>query len=189
MKLEAQRYAKEALEDFDPNRGFALASYITTSVKQKLYRYVSTHQNVARIPQYQIDQIGPLREATADLTQKFGHEPSAAQLADHMGVPLAHVAKLRRILRKDLLEEAGGVEDAGAIEHDADYEKAMLAYYSMSEVEKLVFDYTLGAHGQGVLSTNELASKLKITAGRISQIKKRIAEKIVPYLGSTGIGE
>lgn len=184
MKLQAQSYAIEALNEYDAKRGMSLSSYVLTNVKQKLFRYVSTHQNVARIPEAKVRMIGPIREAEADLTSKFGHEPTTAQIADHLGVSLSHVAEIRRLLRKDLLEEGGGgVESLEAFEHDPDYEKAMLAYYSMSEVEKLVFDYSLGAHGKQQLGTNEIATKLKLSAARVSQIKKLIAEKIKPFVG------
>jgi DNA-directed RNA polymerase specialized sigma subunit len=184
LKLQAQSYAVDALKDYDQSRGMSLSSYVLTIVKQKLFRYVGMYQNVARIPEEKIRMIGPIREATADLTSKFGHEPSAAQVADHLGVPLSHVTEIRRLLRKDLLEEGGGIEGLEVFEHDPDFEKAMLAYYGMAEVERLVFDHSLGAHGQKQLGTNEIAAKLKISAGRVSQIKKMIAEKIKPYLGN-----
>ena len=183
MELEGKRHAVEALKNFDASYGVSIANYVTSTVKQKLYRYVGTYQNVARIPEYKIQQIGPLREATADLTSKYGREPTTHELADHMGVTPGHITDLRRLLRKDLTEEGGGgVEQLEAFEHDPDYERAMMAYYSMSQIEKQVFDYSLGAHGQRQLSNNDIAAKLKLSAGRVSQLKKAIAEKIKPYI-------
>ena len=184
LELEAQRFALEGLNAYNPTLADSLSSYIITFVKQKLYRYVSTYQNVARIPEYQVRKIAPLREATADLTQKLGREPTTVELADHLGVPLTKVTQLRRIMRKDLLEEGPGMENVIAFEHDPAYEKAMLAYYAFSDIEKTVFDHSLGAHGQVQLSTNDLAAKLKLSAARVSQLKKQIAEKIKPYLGN-----
>ena len=183
MELEGKRHAIDAFKNFDASRGVSMANFVTTSVKQKLYRYVGIYQNVARIPEYKIQQIGPLREATADLTSRFGREPTTDELADHMGVTTGHITDLRRLLRKDLTEEGGGgVEQLEAFEHDPDYERAMMAYYSMNQAEKQVFDFSLGAHGQRQLANNDIAAKLKISAGRVSQIKKAIAEKIKPYI-------
>lgn len=182
MKLEAYRYAKEGLEAYNPTLTPNLASYIVNHVKQKLYRYVGTYQNAARIPEYQIQKIAPLRTAMSELTQRNGYEPTTAQLADHLSMPVNRIVALRRLLRRDLLEEGGGVESIEVYEHDPAFEKAMLAYYSMNDVEKLVFDYSLGAHGQKALSNNEIATKLKLSAGRVSQLKRKIADKIKPYL-------
>ncbi len=183
MELEAKRHAVDALNNYDASRGTSIAGYITTTVKQKLYRYVGTYQNVARIPEHQIREIGPLREATADLTSRYGREPTTDELADHMGVTVNHITDLRRLLRKDLTEEGGGgVENHEAFEHDPDFERAMMAYYSMSTPEKQVFDYSLGAHGQPKLQTNDIATRMGVSASRVSQIKKAVAEKIKPYV-------
>lgn len=183
LELEGKRIAKQAIEDYDTTKGMTLASYVTTMVKQRLYRYAGTYQNVARIPEAKIRQIGPLREAQTDLMNRYGREPTTAEIADHMGVSVLRVAQLRRLLRKDLLEEGTNPESLEAFEHDPDYERAMLAYYSMTDNEKHVFDYSLGAHGQKQLSTNEIAKKLNVSAARVSQLKKAIADKIRPYLG------
>jgi DNA-directed RNA polymerase specialized sigma subunit len=182
MELQAKLYAREAVQNYDASKGMSLASYVTTIVKQKLYRYVGTYQNVGRIPEEHIRMIGPLREAMGELENKFGRDPSTAELADHMGLPIKKVTELRKLLRKDLLEE-GALEPLNAFQHDAEYEKAMLAYYSMSDTERLVFDYSLGAHNQPQLSTNDIAKKLKVSAARVSQLKKSVADKIKPYLG------
>jgi DNA-directed RNA polymerase specialized sigma subunit len=183
MELEAKRHAINALQNFDPNAGMSVSSYITTIVKQKLYRYVGTYNNVARIPEHHLREIGPLGEATTDLTARFGREPTVHELADHLGVSPTRITGLRRLLRKDLTEEGGGgVDQFEAFEHDPDFERASIAYYSMSDAEKHVFDYSLGAHGQPRLSTNEIASKLNLSAGRISQLKKSVADKIKPYI-------
>ena len=183
MELEAKRHAIGALENYNPEAGMSLSSYVTTIVKQKLYRYVGTYANVARIPEHHLREIGPLNEATTDLTMRFGREPTVHELADHLGVTPSRVTGLRKLLRKDLTEEGGGgVDQYEAFEHDPDFERASLAYYSMSDAEKLVFDYSLGAHGKERASTNEIASTLKLSAGRISQLRKSIADKIKPYL-------
>jgi DNA-directed RNA polymerase specialized sigma subunit len=183
MELEAKRHAVDALQNFNPELGMSLSSYVTTIVKQKLYRYVGTYNNVARIPEHHLREIGPLNEATTDLTSRYGREPTVHELADHLGVAPSRITGLRRLLRKDLTEEGGGgVEQYEAFEHDPDFERASLAYYSMSDAEKLVFDYSLGAHGQPRIGTNEMASKLKLSAGRISQLRTSIANKIKPYL-------
>lgn len=183
MELQAKQFAVEAMRDFDPSRGVPLASYVITAVKNKLYRYVGTYQNVARIPEHQIRQIGPLNEANAELTSRFGREPTVIELSDHMGVTPDHVTDLRRLMRKDLTEEGGGgVDQFEAFEHDPDFERASMAYYSLSVPEKQVYDFSLGAHGQPRLANNDIASRMGVSAGRISQLKKSLAEKLKPYL-------
>jgi RNA polymerase sigma factor (sigma-70 family) len=181
LELEAKRQAVQALQDWDRTKGMSMASYVTTIVKQRLYRYVGTYQNVARIPEEQIRQIGPIREAITDLNSRLGREPTTEELADHLGLPFKHIARVRRSLRADLLEEGGGMENIQAYETDPNFERAMLAFYQLTDQEKQVFDFSLGAHGQPRLSNNVIATRLGMSPGRISQIKKSIAQKIKPY--------
>lgn len=183
LELQARTFAVEALKEYDPARSTSLGTYITTAVKQKLYRYVGTYQNAARIPEHHIQKIGPYREAVADLNTKFGREPTTHEVADHLGVPISHVTELQGLIRKDLLEFGGGLDDIAQFEHDPDYEKAMMAYYSLTPDEQNVFDYSLGAHGKPKTSNNEIAKKLGISAGRVSQLRTSIGKKINAYLG------
>jgi RNA polymerase primary sigma factor len=186
MELEARRYAVKAFQDFDPVQSLNLASFVITRVKQDLFRYVGTYQNAARIPEAGIRLIGPMREAHADLSQRYGRDPTTEELADHMRVPVAHVVRLRRSLRADLLDDSG--EETGptldSMQHDPNFERAMLAYYSMNNEEKQVFDFSLGAHGQPRLKPGEIAKRLKLTSVRLSQLKSRMADKLAPYVGT-----
>lgn len=183
LELEAKRQAMLAVQDWDRTKGMSMASYVTTMVKQRLYRYVGTYQNVARIPEGQIRNIGPIREAVSDLTSRLNREPTAVELADHLGLPLAHISRIRKNLRSDLLEEGGGLDNVEHYETDPNFERAMMAYYQLTDQEKLVFDFSLGAHGQPKLKPTEIAKKLKISNGRVSQLKESLAKKLKPYLG------
>lgn len=182
LELEAKRQAVLALREWQPGRGTKPSSFLGTRLRQRLYRYVGENQNAARIPEAQIRQISPLKDAMSDLTSRYGREPSTHELADHMGLPVAHVTRLRKSLRADLLSSKPGMDEFEDHSHDPDFERAMMAYYNLSEQEKVVFDYLLGAHGQPRLKPSEIARKLSISAPRVSTIQKNIAKKLGPYL-------
>lgn len=183
LELEGKRLAVHAIRSWDKSKGTSLASYVGTHIRQRLYRFVAEHQNVARMPEAQVRQVGNFNRAVEDLRGRYGSEPSTTQIADYMHLPVSHVTRLRKSLRQDLLESAG---EAMALEdhtRDPSFEKVSLAYYSLSEQEKSVFDYLLGAHGQPRLSPRDIASRLGVTAPRVSKIKATIARKLEPYLG------
>lgn len=185
MELEAKRLAVQAIKSWDASKGMSLASYVGTRVRQDLFRYVSSNQNVARIPEHQVRMIGGYNNAVSTLTDKFNREPSTSEIADHMGLSVKHVTALRRSLRKDLLESdfEGTMED---YQHDPDYERAMLAYYQLTEQEKAVFDFMVGAHGQPRLKAGEIAKKLRIAPSRVSALKEQVGRKLQPYLKPDG---
>lgn len=182
LQTEGRRIAVEAIKDWQPGRGMSLSSYVITTVRQRLSRYVMTHQNVARIPENTARKIGPLREAEAELMSRYNREPTTDELADHMGVPVGHVVKLRKMMYADIVESSSGVSSLEEYAHDAQYDRAMLAYYSLLPDEKTVFDYSLGAHGKPKLSPGDIATKMKMTNVRVSQIKSQIAKKLNSYM-------
>lgn len=191
LELEAKRLAGLAIKDWDAAGGMTLAGYIGTMVRQRLYRWVTQHQNVARIPEAQVGQIGHFQLAINDLTSRFDREPTTEELADHMGIHPKFVTRLRRSLRSDLIAsntmDADGDEGSMAdsiedIPHDQDYERAMLGYYSLNPQEKQVFDYSLGAHGCQKMKAGEIAVQLKLSPARISALKEAVGSKIKPYL-------
>lgn len=182
LQTEGTRLAVEAIKDWDPSRGMTLASYVIAFIKNRMSRYVIEHQNVARIPENKARMIGPLREAETELSNRFGREPTTDELADHMAVSVGHVAKLRKMIRADVLESSSDFSSLEQYAHDPQFDRVMLAYYSLNQDEKQVFDYSLGMHGQPKLSPGEMAAKLKMTSVRISQLKKQVADKLAPYM-------
>lgn len=182
LELEARRLATQALRDWDKSRGASLATHVGNYVRQRIYRYVTTHQNTARIPEHQARDIGAYQRAVTDLTSRYGTEPSTTQLADYLHMPVNHVTRIRRSLRQDLLESGSDDHVLDDYTQDPEYERVSLAYFSMSEQEKTVYDYLLGAHGQPRLSPKQTATRLKISPARVTQIKNNIAEKLRPYL-------
>lgn len=182
LELEAKRQAVIALKAYKPGMGAKPSSFIQTRVGQRLNRYVAEHQNVARLPEAQVHRIGSYNRAMDDLSGRFDREPTTHELADHMGIPVAHVTRLRKSLRSDLLSSKEGFDSFEDHSHDPDFNQAMMAYYNLSNQEKLVFDYLLGAHGQPRMQPKQIAQKLNITPARVSKVKKNIAKKLDPYL-------
>lgn len=180
LELQARRLAVEALQDYRPGMTKP-STFVSTRLRQRLFRYVSEHQNVARIPEETVRKIGPFNRAVNDLTSRFGREPSTTELADHMSLPVAHISRLRKMLEKTniSMSEFEPMED---FHHDPDMERARLGYYSLTEQEKIVFDYLLGDHGKPQLKPSQIAREMKISPARVSALKKSVAKKLAPYL-------
>ena len=183
MELEAKRLGGAAVMDWSPSGGMQLAPYVGTIVRQRLYRYVAQNQNVGRLPEEQIRRIGDLGRAMSHLGEVLGREPTTPELADHLNMPIAHVTRLRKSLRKDLLES--GIADdeiTEALKHDPNYERVMLAYHGLTDMEKQVFDFSMGAHGQPKLKPQEIAGRLRVTPARISALKVTLGAKLAPLV-------
>jgi DNA-directed RNA polymerase sigma subunit (sigma70/sigma32) len=182
LQSEGKRIAVDAIKDYDSTKGMSISSYVITTVKQRLNRYVGQHQNIARIPEDKMRMIGPLREAETELANRLGREATADEVAEHMVVPLSHVTRIRKMMRADILESSSNFADMEQFAADPNYERVMMAYYSLTPDEKLVFDYSMGTHGKKKLDPGEIVLKLGMTSVRVSQIKKQLADKLGQYL-------
>jgi DNA-directed RNA polymerase specialized sigma subunit len=185
LELEAKRQAVLALRDWKPGMGAKPSTFVSTRVRQRLNRYVIEHQNTARIPEEHVRRIGAFNTAMTDLTDRYGREPSTHELADHMGIPVRHVSRLRKMLRADIpvTEESSlAMED---FKHDPEYEHAMMGYYSLTENEKAVFDYLTGSHGQPQLKAGDIAMRMKISKQRVSNLRASIGKKLSRYMSDS----
>lgn len=182
LELEAKRYGGQAVMDWSPTGGMNLAPYVGTIVRQRLYRYVASNQNVGRLPEEQVRRIGDLGRAMSSLGESLGREPTTPELADHLNMPISHVTRLRKSLRKDLLES--GIDDdlSETLKHDPNYERVMLAYHSLTDMEKQVFDFSMGAHGQPKLKPQAIAERLRVSPARISALKATLGAKLAPMV-------
>jgi RNA polymerase primary sigma factor len=180
LEMEIKRQALQALKEWRPSEGTKPSSFLITRLRQRMFRYATENQTVVRIPEEQVRYIGNLTRAQNDLRDTLGREPSAAEIADHVGLPLKHVHKLmKRLLETPALSDVDSMED---LSHDPDIEKAMMAYYSLTPQEQVVFDHALGAHGKNKMNMGDIAKKLGVSNARVSAIKETVAAKIRPYL-------
>jgi RNA polymerase nonessential primary-like sigma factor len=183
LELEAKRQTAMALKEWQPGMGTKPSTFLRTRLQQRLYRYVTEHQNTARIPEEHVRRIGSYNSAMADLTDRFGREPSTHEIADHMGIPVRQVSRLRKMLRSDLTQNDENSLIMDDYRHDPEYEHAMMGYYSLTEQEKSVFDYLTGSHGQAQMNATQVAAKMKLSKQRVSNLRKSIGKKLGKYMG------
>jgi hypothetical protein len=115
-----------------------------------------------------------------NLRDKLGREPSATEVADHLGWGLREVTNIQKEIHKDLAM-AGGLEEQPFFESSVDEEILDYIYFELSPEEQVVYDYIFGRHGKPRLkkSTGKVdyeaigsrsgfsASKARVLAGRI----------------------
>ena len=105
IAAEAKKQAIAAFKTYDPKAGAALGTHVHNYML-KVNRFVYEHQNIGRIPEHRITQIGTYQAVKSELRVKRGREPSAAELADELNWSLAEVERMERELRREVPETA-----------------------------------------------------------------------------------
>lgn len=82
----------KAVDGFDVSRGVPFSCYAVPSILGALRRHFRDTTWAMRVPRRDQELNSVVRAVTGDLTQRHGHHPTAAELADHLDVSIDDVA-------------------------------------------------------------------------------------------------
>jgi RNA polymerase sigma factor (sigma-70 family) len=187
--------AIRAIKNYDPTKA-ALNTYLYTNLRNIMEE---TRKEVS--PAYVSSKVGltyqKIITAKDELTTQLGREPSVAELADHLGLSQRKIQQVLSRLPPILSESLQAVDSEGemtsltamATHTSPEREKKKLmsiieaVYVNSSPVEQKIIEHTYGLYDSPILSVNEIAKKVKLSPGRVSQLKKKIFQNISEYLG------
>jgi DNA-directed RNA polymerase specialized sigma subunit len=178
---EAMKLLLLAADKYDPNAGVLFKTFMETQMRG-LYRYVTTHKNVARVPEHRALEIRRFQNAKSLLEARKDREPTHDEMADHLGWSQQQVTMMDTALSRGALSMAES-QERGFSDPISYYnrmgETFEFIYFKMTPEEKLVYDYSLGAHGKiKIKSVAEMARKTGIPADRIYAIKRKLAQEV-----------
>lgn len=184
LRSRARRLTLDALNTYDPNRA-RLSTHITNHLKG-LRRISRQQSQVVSIPERVSLDRHYLSNSEQELQDKLGREPTPLELADHTGISVARINYVRKfrppVAEGSLLAamETGPEESAflPAVEHDNTPVLLEAVYRDLDGTSQKIMDWTLGLHGSTPLSNQEIARKLKLTPGAVSQRKALIQRRI-----------
>ncbi|KKN98647.1 hypothetical protein LCGC14_0147590 [marine sediment metagenome] len=179
VEAEVKIKTLQALNTFDPSYGVKLSTHLQHQLKS-VGRFIKKYNNFGKIPEQRQRRIGEFKRAKTELHDMHGREPTTQEMSEFMSWPMSEVALLEIEIRADIT----GGEETGAVttfERSKDSDILKLIYYELTPEEKLVYEYTLGAHGKQELGTTAIAKQLNMAAAKVSRIKKKIANKMQVY--------
>lgn len=175
LEVKAKQLAARAIENYNPNRRTALSTHVANQLK-KLSRMTYSHQNVARIPEYQTLQTRSYMNAREKLMSRFGREPTAIELSNELGWSLPYMERFLRSNRREFVESGDPVPifdqsagEAGIVD---------FVYNDLSPMHQKIFEHTTGYRGAKILDNNSLRKKLRLTQGQLSYQKKRVIDQV-----------
>lgn len=178
----AQAFA-DALKTFNPASGAALGTHIYGSVQNKVKRLNYEYQNLGKMSEQRSVVVGRFQNEFEGLKADLGREPSSAELADHMMLPLKQVVMMQKELRKDLSMEAG-TDEVASEEETKEEEFLNYLYYELGPEEKVVYEYITGHFGKPKLAKKNnkidyaaIAQRMGVSESKVRILHNQIRSK------------
>jgi DNA-directed RNA polymerase sigma subunit (sigma70/sigma32) len=181
LEAEAWTLFDDAVNNFQTGKDAKFSTYLNYQLR-KMDRHTKKYQNVARIPEALSGKIGEYDRFVGDYTQKNGKQPTYQEIAKALEMKTKHVKQLNMSRRADVYESRG-VNTEG-IDQDERINWILVDLREeLGPQEQMVYDHLIGHGGiKPIENKRDLAKKLNMSPGRISQITTDIAKKIQPHL-------
>lgn len=184
LRSRAKLLAAKAIKTYDPTRGAALRTWVVSQL-QPLTRY-SNALKPMKISEDMNRKAAELNNVTQTLSHELGRRPTDSELADHMGITVRKIGKLREQAKPVMAESAFTAETEGEEAYEpiltqtSNLGLASEAIYdNLDDRTKAIYDHKTGSHGRPMYSNQEIAKRLGISPSMVTQISNDVAQKIL----------
>lgn len=176
---EAKIMVASAAKSFNPNKG-----NITTHIQNHLkgMQRIVNNASTLYIPEARTSLISAFKSEYDDLFKKLKRNPTNAELADSLSLPLKEVGRLAQETMKTIIPQDEDIVGHIAPHIIDDDHLLEFVYNRCSDIEKKVMGRVYGMHGKRKMKTNvAIGDDVGLSESGVRNVKDRIAEKIEEY--------
>lgn len=185
----------KAVDKFEFRRGYKFSTYATWWIRQAITRAIADQARTIRIPVHMIETINKLTRTTRMLVQELGREPSVAEIASRMEMPVSKIRKIHKISQEpisletpigeeedshlgDFIEDTASVSPIEAVIMRTlkDHTNSVLKSLTPREEQVLKLRFGIGDGTEHTLE--EVGRTFNVTRERIRQIEYKALRKL-----------
>lgn len=188
LKNRARLLALQAMDKYDPAKG-NVKNHLLTHL-QRLRRLGAQSQNIIAIPEQVGLDFQKIQRVENDIRAELSRDPTDEELADKTGLSVRRIRKVRQFnqpvaegmtaRQSETATDGGNADIASTLPGQRDAHTAWLdfVYDDLGAVDRIIMDSLLGRNGRRKTSTQDLARRLNISPGAVSQRAAKIQEMI-----------
>lgn len=191
VRSRARRLTLDAVRSYDPQQA-RLGTHVINHLKG-LRRYSRQQRQILAVPERFAIDLQYLNEHEEELRDKLGRDPTIDELADQAKISRRRITRLRSYrppaAEGSLLAMTAGSEDdqfAPSVEGPESVAVVEAVYGDQNPTNQKIMEWTLGLHGEKPLTNREIANRLRLTPGAVSQ-RKAIIQRQLQQMEELGL--
>jgi DNA-directed RNA polymerase specialized sigma subunit len=178
IKTRAKLMALSALQSYDPQKGNVKTHLL--SQMHRLRRLAAKEQNIISLPEQVGLDFQRLAQIENELRDDLSRDPTDDEIADASGLSTRRIKKIRSFHQPVAAGMAANTDVASTLPNYTKSTDAWLdfVYGDLTPTDKLIMDLTLGRNGRRQTTTQDIARRLNISPGAVSQRAAKIQNMI-----------
>ncbi|WP_375326268.1 RNA polymerase sigma factor RpoD [Candidatus Tisiphia endosymbiont of Nemotelus uliginosus] len=185
----------KAVDKFEYRRGYKFSTYATWWIRQAITRAIADQARTIRIPVHMIETINKIIRTSRQMLNELGYEPTAAEIAARLSMPVDKVRKVMKIAKEPIsLENPVGDDDGSYLGDFIEDKNAILpldaaiqsnlrevttrVLASLTPREERVLRMRFGIGMSTDHTLEEVGQQFNVTRERIRQIESKALRKL-----------